>query len=129
MTGIVARGLHSRAWAQPVPGAHVARAAAYLMQGQVEAGTLCSTTMTHAAVPLLAREPAGVIDYGRDWLDVLYSREFDASDAPIGRKRGALIGMGLTEKQGGSDLRSVATRAEPVGAPGRGQAYLLTGHN
>lgn len=128
MTGIVARGLHSRAWAQPVPGAHVARAAAYLMQGQVEAGTLCSTTMTHAAVPLLAREPAGVIDYGRDWLDVLYSREFDASDAPIGRKRGALIGMGLTEKQGGSDLRSVATRAEPVGAPGRGQAYLLTGH-
>ncbi|MFQ6686831.1 acyl-CoA dehydrogenase family protein, partial [Bordetella pertussis] len=114
--------------AQPVPGAHVARAAAYLMQGQVEAGTLCSTTMTHAAVPLLAREPAGVIDYGRDWLDVLYSREFDASDAPIGRKRGALIGMGLTEKQGGSDLRSVATRAEPVGAPGRGQAYLLTGH-
>lgn len=128
MTGIVARGLHSRAWAQPVPGAHVARAAAYLMQGQVEAGTLCPTTMTHAAVPLLAREPAGVIDYGRDWLDVLYSREFDASDAPIGRKRGALIGMGLTEKQGGSDLRSVATRAEPVGAPGRGQAYLLTGH-
>lgn len=128
MSGIVARGLHSRAWAQPVPGAQVARAAAYLMQGQVEAGTLCPTTMTFAAVPLLQREPAGVIDYTGDWLPALYSREFDGADAPLAGKRGALIGMGLTEKQGGSDLRAVTTRAAPMGAIGRGCAYLLVGH-
>lgn len=128
MSGIVARGLHSRAWAQPVPGAQVARAAAYLMQGQVEAGTLCPTTMTFAAVPLLQREPAGVIDYTGDWLPALYSREFDGADAPLAGKRGALIGMGLTEKQGGSDLRAVTTRAAPLGAIGRGCAYSLVGH-
>lgn len=128
MSGILARGLHSRAWAQPVPGAQVARAAAYLMQGQVEAGTLCPTTMTFAAVPLLQREPAGVIDFAGQWLPALYSREFDAADAPLAAKRSALIGMGLTEKQGGSDLRAVSTRAVPLGAPGRGNAYELVGH-
>ncbi len=128
MSGIVARGLHSRAWVQPVPGAQVARAAAYLMQGQVEAGTLCPTTMTFAAVPLLQREPAGVVDYGGDWLPALYSREFDGADAPLAGKRGALIGMGLTEKQGGSDLRAVTTRAEPLGPAGRGCAYRIVGH-
>jgi len=128
MSGIAARGLHSRAWAQPVPGAQVARAAAYLMQGQVEAGTLCPTTMTFAAVPLLQREPAGVVDYGGDWLPALFSREFDGADAPLAGKRGALIGMGLTEKQGGSDLRAVTTRAEPLGPAGRGCAYRIVGH-
>ena len=128
MGGIMARGLHSRAWAQPEPGAQVARAAAYVMQGQVEAGSLCPTTMTFAAVPLLQREPAGVVDFGGQWLNALYSREFDGADAPLAAKRSVLIGMGLTEKQGGSDLRAVTTRATPVGAPGRGRAYLLVGH-
>ncbi|MNK26749.1 putative acyl-CoA dehydrogenase AidB [compost metagenome] len=128
MGGIMARGLHSRAWAAPAPGAHVARAAAYLMQGQVEAGTLCPTTMTFAAVPLLQREPAGVVDFGGQWLPALYSREFDGTDAPLAAKRSALIGMGMTEKQGGSDLRAVTTRAMPLGAPGRGGAYQLVGH-
>ncbi|WP_260986386.1 acyl-CoA dehydrogenase family protein [Bordetella genomosp. 13] len=128
MSGIVARGLHSNAWLRRKPGAQAARAAAYLMQGQAEAGTLCPTTMTHAAMPLLMREPAGDLDYARDWLPALYSRQFDGSDAPLSLKRGALIGMGLTEKQGGSDLRAVATRAVPLGTGGRGRAYLLTGH-
>lgn len=128
MTGIVAAGLHSRAWAQPVPGAQVARAAAYLMQGQVEAGTLCPTTMTFAAVPLLQREPSGAVDFAGQWLPALVSRDFDAADAPLAAKRSALIGMGLTEKQGGSDLRAVTTRATPLGAPGRGNAYQLVGH-
>ena len=94
------------------------------MQGQVEAGT-CPTTMTFAAVPLLQREPAGVVDFGGDWLPALYSREFDGADAPLTAKRGALIGMGLTEKQGGSDLRAISTRATPLGA---GCAYQLVGH-
>ena len=128
MSGIMARGLHSRAWQHPEPGAQVARAAAYLMQGQVEAGTLCPTTMTFAAVPLLQREPAGAVDFGGLWLNALYAREFDGADAPLAAKRSALIGMGLTEKQGGSDLRAVTTRAAPLGAPGRGSPYRLVGH-
>lgn len=128
MSGIVARGLHSHAWLQPAPGAQAARAAAYLMQGQVEAGTLCPTTMTYAAVPLLQQEPAGVIDFAQHWLPALASHDYDAADAPLPGKRSALIGMGLTEKQGGSDLRAITTRAEPVAQGGRGAAYLLTGH-
>ncbi|MBO9352571.1 isovaleryl-CoA dehydrogenase [Bordetella petrii] len=128
MAGIVARGLHSRAWLRPAPGAQAARAAAYLMQGQVEAGTLCPTTMTFAAVPLLQDEPAGVIDFAQHWLPALAAHDYDGADAPLPAKRNALIGMGLTEKQGGSDLRGITTRARPIGPEGRGQAYLLTGH-
>lgn len=128
LTGIVARGLHSRAWLQPEPGAQAARAAAYLMQGQVEAGTLCPTTMTFAAVPLLQAEPAGAIDFARDWLPALGSADYDPVDAPLPGKRGALVGMGLTEKQGGSDLRAITTQAVAEGRGGRGAAYRLTGH-
>lgn len=139
LSGIVARGLHSHAWQAPATqsahaeasarsGRQVARAAAYLMQGQVEAGTLCPTTMTFAAVPLLQNEPAGVIDFARQWLPALFSHEYDPADAPISAKRGALIGMGLTEKQGGSDLRAITTQAVAQGAQGRGQVYRLTGH-
>lgn len=152
MTGIIARGLHSHAWqstpsgtpsltpsrstqagaASPIgsqrPGTHVARAAAYLMQGQVEAGTLCPTTMTFAAVPLMQNEPAGAIDLSLDWLPALFSLDYDPADAPILAKRGALIGMGLTEKQGGSDLQAISTRAVAQDQPGRGHVYHLTGH-
>jgi len=128
MAGIVAHGLHSRAWLRPAPGAQAARAAAYLMQGQVEAGTLCPTTMTFAAVPLLQGEPAGAVDFARDWLPALAARDYDPGDAPLPAKRSALIGMGLTEKQGGSDLRGITTRAVAQGPGGRGAAYRLTGH-
>jgi putative acyl-CoA dehydrogenase len=128
LRGIVERGLHSAAWDDTRPGAHAARAAAYLMQGQVEAGTLCPATMTFAAVPLLRDEPSGAVDFARDWLPRLLSRHYDPADAPVAGKQGVLLGMGLTEKQGGSDLRAVSTQAYPVGATGRGHAYLLTGH-
>jgi putative acyl-CoA dehydrogenase len=128
MAGIVEQGLHSAAWDDASGGAQVARAAAYLMQGQVDAGTLCPTTMTFAALPLLRDEPPGVIDFNIDWLPGLRSRQYDPADVPAVDKQGLLMGMGLTEKQGGSDLRAVQTRAEPRRAAGRGQAYLLTGH-
>lgn len=129
MSGIVAHGLHSKAWAaRPASGAHVARAAAYLMQGQVEAGTLCPTTMTFAAIPLLQREPAGSVDFSAAWLPALFSTVYDGNDAPLSCKRSVVLGMGMTEKQGGSDLRAITTRAVPVGTGGRGAAYLLTGH-
>ena len=128
MRQITASGLHSAAWGDPAPGAQVARAALFLMHGQIEAGTLCPVTMTFGAVAVLRHEPAGVIDYARDWLPRLLAPCYDDRDVPIGAKQGALIGMGLTEKQGGSDVRGNTTRATPIQAPGRGQAYLLRGH-
>ncbi len=124
MAGIFQRGFHSAAWAEPRPGAHVARAAGYLLQGQVEAGTLCPTTMTFASIPILRREPAL-------WAQLashLFSRDYDPADAPLAAKRGMLVGMGLTEKQGGSDLRTNTTLARPLGAGGRGAEYTLVGH-
>ncbi|OZI74315.1 isovaleryl-CoA dehydrogenase [Bordetella genomosp. 12] len=128
MRGAWVRGLHCRPWAQPGPGAHQGRAAGFYLHGQVESGTLCPITMTHAAIPLLMREPPGAVDYSRDWLPRLLGREYDGADAPLPAKRGAMLGMGLTEKQGGSDLRAITTQARPVGRPGRGQPYTLVGH-
>lgn len=128
MAGIVKRGLHSGPWAEPRAGAQVARAANYLMQGQVEAGSLCPPTMTFGAIAVLLHEPAGEIDFAVDWLPTLFSRSYDASSAPIASKHGALVGMGLTEKQGGSDVRSNITRAMPCSVAGRGRGYHLTGH-
>jgi len=128
MEGIASRGLHSGAWADPAPGAQAARAARYLMQGQVEAGTLCPTTMTFGAVPILRAEPPGALDLARDWLPRLLAPRYDPADRPAPDKAGLLIGMGLTEKQGGSDVRSNTTEARPAARGGRGQAYLLVGH-
>ncbi|GLR11750.1 acyl-CoA dehydrogenase [Chitinimonas prasina] len=120
MQGIAARGFHSAPWAQPRQGAHVARAAGYLLQAQVEAGTLCPTTMTYGAIPALAKHA----QLARDWLPTLYRREYDARDLPLPQKRGGLIGMGMTEKQGGSDVRANTTLALPQ-ADG---SHALTGH-
>ncbi|EJN06047.1 isovaleryl-CoA dehydrogenase [Herbaspirillum sp. YR522] len=116
--------LHALPWMQPGTGAHVARAAGYYLHGQVEAGSLCPTTMTFAAIPVLRQEPELFAQLqGR-----LFSREHDSRDLPLHHKRSALIGMGMTEKQGGSDVRSNTSTAVAVAAPGRGAAYLLSGH-
>ena len=102
-------------------GASVARAAAFLMHGQLEAGTLCPLTMTSAALPILAREP---------WFNTLRprisSRQYDPRDLPVADKHGMLVGMGLTEKQGGSDLRRTSTLATPVA--GDAVWFSLVGH-
>ncbi len=116
-------------WADPRPGAHVARAALYLLFGEIEAGSLCPTTMTYGAVPVIRREEA----VARDWLPLLLSPEYDRRFVPAAQKRGALVGMGLTEKQGGSDVRANTTRAEPVGSATRAESlgggeYRLVGH-
>ncbi|CAM5422324.1 isovaleryl-CoA dehydrogenase [Eoetvoesiella caeni] len=117
------QGMHSSAWSAPGPGAQVARAAVYLLHGQVEAGSLCPITMTSAALPLLQQEP-----WFEEVRPLLYSLQYDPTDGPLGAKRGMMVGMGMTEKQGGSDLRSNTTRALPIGAGGRGGAYRITGH-
>ena len=121
---LVGAGLHTGPWAEPRRGAHVARAAGYMLWAEVENGTQCPATMSYGAVPALAAQEQ---DFA-PWLQLLLSREYDARLVPAADKRGALIGMGMTERQGGSDVRTNTTRAVPAGARGPGREYRLTGH-
>lgn len=117
-------GLISLPFDSDQPGRWSAWAAGFYLHGQVEQGTLCPATMTTAAIPLLQREPAL-------WAQLqgkLLSQDYDERDLPVAQKRSMWVGMGMTEKQGGSDVRANTTRAVPVGAGGRGGEYLLTGH-
>ena len=118
---VIAEGLHAAPWSEPKSGAQVARAAGVILHAQVENGTQCPTTMTYASVPVLRRESG----LARTWLPKILSRRYDARFRPLGEKAGALVGMGMTEKQGGSDLRGNTTEARPEGA---GAAYRITGH-
>ncbi len=117
-------GGDSGPWAEPRKGAHVARAAFYQLFAEVEHGALCPTTMTYGAYPTIKREPA----IAREWLPAILSRDYDPSFAPVREKKGAMIGMGMTEKQGGSDVRANTTRADPVAGGGPGAPYRLVGH-
>lgn len=121
---LYADGVHNAAWLAPRAGAHVARAAAFFLHGQVEAGSLCPVTMSFAALPILQREPALQALLG----DRLGSRSYDDRDLPISAKRSLSFGMGMTEKQGGSDLRGNTTQARPLDGAGRGREYALVGH-
>lgn len=124
MQTAIEHGLHASPWTDPRPGAHVARAAKCYMQSQVEAGHGCPITMTFAAVPSLRTQP----DLARIWEPLITSRHYDPRNVPVEQKQGITIGMAMTEKQGGSDVRANTTRAYPVGQPGPGQAYELVGH-
>jgi putative acyl-CoA dehydrogenase len=124
-------GLHCSAWdhlakpgAEPLPGANVARSAGTYMAIQMEAGHQCPITMTNAAVPALLVEP----ELAKWWIPKILSRTYDKSFQPASAKRGVTIGMGMTEKQGGTDVRANSTRAEPAGNGGPGAEYLITGH-
>ncbi|MBT2414638.1 acyl-CoA dehydrogenase family protein [Streptomyces sp. ISL-12] len=114
----VAAGL-TAAWSRP--GGHVRRAAAFLMWTQVEAGNGCPLSMTHAAVPALRADPA----LAAEWEPRLTSTIYDRELRPAHLKAGVLFGMGMTEKQGGSDVRANTTAARPLAEEG---AYELTGH-
>jgi len=116
--------LQALPFAQPRTGAWVARTAGYFLQAQVESGSLCPTTMTFASIPVLSKEPA----LFRDLEARLYTPEHDARDLPWREKTAVMIGMGMTEKQGGSDVRANTTVALPVHGEGRGAEYALTGH-
>mgnify|MGYP001200800965 CR=1 FL=1 len=128
MTLACEAGLHTSPWAAPRAGAHVARAAGYLVYGQVENGTQCPVTMTFAATPLLTQHAAALPALRDTWLPRLHARRYDARFLPIEQKAGATIGMGMTEKQGGSDVRSNLSQATPVGERGPGRPYRLRGH-
>jgi putative acyl-CoA dehydrogenase len=121
MQGLCANRVHNLAWEDDArAGAYVARAARFVLHAQVEAGTLCPVTMTFAATPLLQQALPTPF---RDWLKPLLSDRYDPHVLPGGQKRGLLIGMGMTEKQGGSDVLSNTTRAEKSG-----DLYRLVGH-
>ncbi|MER8084705.1 acyl-CoA dehydrogenase family protein [Streptomyces sp. NPDC058316] len=107
------------AWGRPA--GHVRRAAGFLVWTQAEAGHGCPLSMTHAAVPALRTDPA----LAAEWEPLLTSTVYEQELRPAAQKAGVLFGMGMTEKQGGTDVRSNTTRAEPLAAPGE---YLLTGH-
>ena len=109
-------GYASVAW-DGTRGGHVAHAALVYLMTQVEPGLCCPMTMTHAAVPALDGAQAAL------WRPRLAAAAYDPAVAPVGEKAAATLGMAMTEKQGGSDLRATATRAEPDG-----DAHRLTGH-
>jgi putative acyl-CoA dehydrogenase len=125
LLGLLRReGLHALPFSDPQPGAMVARCAGYFLHAQLESGSLCPLTMTFASIPVLQREPA-LFDTLRD---KLYCREHDPRDLPLDQKTSMMIGMGMTEKQGGSDVRSNRTQAFAVNGGGRGAQYRLVGH-
>lgn len=120
MDAAKANGVAGLSWHAPMPGAHVARAALSYLHHQAEAGTSCPLTMTHAAVPVLRRQPGLEV-----WADKACAPVYDPRDVPIGDKDGITLGMGMTEKQGGSDVRRNGTVAAPLQADGE---YALVGH-
>jgi len=112
-------GVAGLSWQDGRPGAHVARAALSFLHHQAEAGTSCPLTMTHAAVAVLRQDPLLA-----EWADKAAAPVYDPRDVPMADKAGITLGMGMTEKQGGSDVRSNTTRAE-LREDG---SYALVGH-
>jgi putative acyl-CoA dehydrogenase len=124
-------GLHNAIWSHlgtaggaARGGAHVERAAAFYMAAQMEPGHCCPITMTNAAVPVLMAEP----EIAATWLPKVLSKTYDPLFAPMTEKASVTLGMGMTEKQGGTDVQANTTRARPAGNAGPGSEYRLTGH-
>ncbi|WP_193073816.1 isovaleryl-CoA dehydrogenase [Pseudomonas sp. FME51] len=120
----ITHGITSAPWSDPRPGAHVARAATMYLHNQAEAGTSCPMTMTFACVPALRLQP----NLAESWLPKILSRQYDPRNLPMEQKTGLTIGMAMTEKQGGTDVRANTTRAWPMDNPGPGRPYELLGH-
>jgi putative acyl-CoA dehydrogenase len=120
----VETGLHSRPWAEPRAGAHVARAAGTYMLTQIESGVYCPIAMTYGAVPALRHAP----DLAAEWLPRIFARHYDPRFRPAREKTGVLIGMAMTENQGGSDLRTNTTRADFIASDGARRLFRLNGH-
>jgi putative acyl-CoA dehydrogenase len=120
----VSYGLHSLPWTDPRPGAHVARAALFMVMGQAEGGHLCPISMTYSGVPALRATP----ELLEEWEPRITSSSYDPRLVHAADKTGALCGMAMTEKQGGSDVRANTTVARPLNGGGPGAEYEITGH-
>ena len=119
-----ASGEHCAPWRSPRSGAQVARAAMYYLHAQVENGTQCPLTMTYASIPVLARHAGELPQVAYPWLQRVMALDYDPRALPVDAKRSALIGMGMTERQGGSDVRANITHAAPDGDG----AWRVSGH-
>src|SRR5919106_501945 len=118
-------GLHALPWREPQPGAHVARGAMFIAFSQAEAGVGCPISMTYSVIPALRKQP----ELAAEWEPRFLSLSYDGERLrPVRDKAGALCGMGMTEKQGGSDVRANTTAATPLSGGGPGGEYELTGH-
>jgi len=124
MQAAIGAGLHGSAWQDPAPHAHLRRAAGFMMFTQLEPSVLCPVSMSYAVMPALAGNAA----IARDWAVGLGSRAYDPALKAWRLKAGLTMGMGMTEKQGGSDVRANTTRALPDGQDAWGQRFRLTGH-
>ena len=118
-------GHHSLPWREPQHGAHVARAALTYLHTQAEAGSGCPLTMTFASVPVLQQLPAAL---KQQWLPKVLHNAYDGANRPYFDKSALTLGMAMTEKQGGSDVRANTTRATPLSVRGNGELYQLIGH-
>ncbi|MDX6630298.1 MAG: putative acyl-CoA dehydrogenase, partial [Gaiellales bacterium] len=119
----VKHGTHALPWREPQPGAHAARAALMLSGSAVESGHGCPISMTYAAVPALRKQP----EVADEWVPKLTSLRYDPRMLPSEQKAGALCGMAMTERQGGSDVRANTTLARALDGGGGGGEYALTG--
>ncbi|WXL25037.1 acyl-CoA dehydrogenase family protein [Ectopseudomonas mendocina] len=124
MRTAIEHGLPSLPWTHPVQGANVVRAGLGYLHSQAEAASGCPLTMTFAAVPAIQLQR----DVAEKWLPKILATEYDPRNVPMEQKAGVTIGMAMTEKQGGTDVRANTTRAYPVGVGGPGQLYELVGH-
>jgi putative acyl-CoA dehydrogenase len=124
MKSALEEGLHSTPWTHPREGAHVVRGAKTFIQSQVEAGHGCPVTMTFASIPSFRLQP----EVAAIFESKILNRGYDPRNLPIDEKQSITVGMGMTEKQGGSDVRANSTQATPTGQAGAGQMYSLVGH-
>jgi putative acyl-CoA dehydrogenase len=120
----VGHGLHAMPWREPGSGAHVARAAMFMLLMQAESGVGCPISMTYSAIPALRKQP----ELAAEWEERFLSLDYDERSLPAEQKSGALCGMAMTEKQGGSDVRANTTVATPLNGGGPGAEYELVGH-
>ncbi|MGD2102609.1 MAG: acyl-CoA dehydrogenase family protein [Acidimicrobiia bacterium] len=121
----VASGNHCLPWEEVAPeAAHTTRAAQTYMTGQIESGHNCPISMTYSVIPALQATP----EVADEWMPMITTRVYDPSLRPPSQKAGLLMGMGMTEKQGGSDVRANTTGAVPLGSGGPGTEYAITGH-
>jgi putative acyl-CoA dehydrogenase len=121
----ISHGLHASPWRDPRPGAHVARAAKFILLSQVEAGVGCPISMTYSVIPAIRKQP----ELADEWEPRFLSLSYDGERLiPAPDKTGALCGMAMTEKQGGSDVRANTTIARPLNGGGPGTEYEITGH-
>jgi putative acyl-CoA dehydrogenase len=115
--------LHATPWTEGA-GGHIERAVAFMLFTELEPSILCPVSMSYAVTPALRAQPALL----RDWLPKLASTQYDARFLPFAQKTAVTMGMGMTEKQGGSDVRANSTRAEFEADDAWGKRFRLTGH-